>query len=59
MLDRRLLALLKPAMDASAARLVRAGVGADHVTLLGFALGVGAAAAIARRSAPGFSQGSA
>ncbi|MDH4050189.1 MAG: CDP-alcohol phosphatidyltransferase family protein [Rubrivivax sp.] len=47
MLDRLAIAALKPALDAAAARLVRAGVGADGVTLAGFALGMAAAAAIA------------
>ena len=47
MLDRAALALLRPAMVAAAGWLVRAGVGADAVTLAGFALGVAAATAIA------------
>jgi phosphatidylglycerophosphate synthase len=47
MLDRPLLAVLKPGIDRGAAVLVRAGVGADTVTLAGFALGLAAAAAIA------------
>jgi phosphatidylglycerophosphate synthase len=47
MLDRRALALLTPLLNATAARLVRAGVRADAVTLAGFALGLAAAAAIA------------
>lgn len=47
MLDRRASALIAPLLDALAARLVRAGVGADAVTLAGFALGVAAALAIA------------
>ncbi|MEP7280542.1 MAG: CDP-alcohol phosphatidyltransferase family protein [Rubrivivax sp.] len=38
---------LQPPLDAIAARLQRAGVGADAVTLVGFAIGVAAAAAIA------------
>lgn len=46
MLDRRMLALLAPAFTAAAKRLAGAGVGADAVTLAGFAVGVGAAAAI-------------
>ena len=47
MLDRAATALLKPVLDRMAARLVRAGVGADGITLAGFALGLAAAAAIA------------
>lgn len=47
MLDRAATALLKPALDRAAARLVRAGVGADAVTFTGFALGLAAALAIA------------
>jgi phosphatidylglycerophosphate synthase len=47
MLDRAAIALLKPGLDALAARLVRAGIGADAITLAGFALGMAAATAIA------------
>lgn len=47
MLDRRLLVLLKPLVTAIARGLARADVRADHVTLAGFAIGLGAAAAIA------------
>jgi len=47
MLDRAALALLRPVMVGAARVLVRAGVGADAVTLLGFGLGLTAAAAIA------------
>jgi phosphatidylglycerophosphate synthase len=47
MLDRAAIALLKPALDAGARGLVRSGVGADAVTLVGFAIGLAAAAAIA------------
>ena len=46
MLDRAATALLKPVLDRGAAWLVRAGVGADGITLAGFALGLAAAAAI-------------
>jgi len=46
-LDRWALALLKPAITAAARPLVAAGVGADTVTLAGFAIGVAAAGAIA------------
>jgi phosphatidylglycerophosphate synthase len=47
MLDRAALALLKPGIDALAQRLAGWGVGADTVTLWGFAIGIAAAAAIA------------
>jgi phosphatidylglycerophosphate synthase len=47
MLDRRLLGVLRPALDAAARHLVARGVGADAVTLTGFAIGLGGAAAIA------------
>jgi len=50
MLDRAATALLKPVLDRMAARLVQAGVGADGITLAGFAIGLAAAAAIALRS---------
>ncbi len=48
MLDRVAIALLKPGLERGARVLVRAGIGADSVTLCGFALGLGAALAIAR-----------
>ena len=47
MLDRALLALLKPGFERAASTLSRAGIRADAVTLAGFALGLAAAAAIA------------
>jgi phosphatidylglycerophosphate synthase len=47
MFDRFALRLLRPALDAGAARLVRAGVGADAVTLAGCALGLLGALAVA------------
>ena len=47
MLDRAAAALLKPLLDAGAGVLVRRGVGADAVTLVGFAIGMAAATAIA------------
>jgi phosphatidylglycerophosphate synthase len=47
MLDRAALALFKPGLERAARVLVRAGIGADSVTLCGFVLGVGAALAIA------------
>ncbi len=46
MLDRAFLALLKPVMQRVAGSLVRLGVGADMLTLAGFAVGLAAAAAI-------------
>ncbi len=46
MLDRAVIAVLRPALDAGARALVRVGVGADAVTLAGFAIGIAAAAAI-------------
>lgn len=47
MLDRVATVALKPLLDAGARGLVRAGVGADAVTLTGFGVGLAAAAAIA------------
>jgi phosphatidylglycerophosphate synthase len=47
MLDRTFIALLRPSLQWLAARLVRAGIGADAVTLAGFAVGLCAALAIA------------
>lgn len=47
MLDRAASALLRPAFERAAVRLVRAGIGADAVTLAGFVLGIAAAVAIA------------
>jgi phosphatidylglycerophosphate synthase len=47
MLDRACMAALKPGLQRLAAVLVRAGVGADTVTLAGFAIGLCAAAAVA------------
>lgn len=47
MFDRSLQALLRPALMAAGRALVRAGVGADALTWLGFALGMAAAVAIA------------
>lgn len=47
MLDRVAIAVLKPLLDTGARALVRAGVGADAVTLAGFGVGLAAAAAIA------------
>jgi phosphatidylglycerophosphate synthase len=46
MLDRAVIAVLRPVLDAGARALVRVGVGADAVTLAGFAVGIAAAAAI-------------
>ena len=47
MLDRLALKLVKPAVDAAAARLARRGITADQVTLAGFALGMLAAVLVA------------
>ena len=47
MLDRAAIALLKPGLDRGARMLVRGGIGADAVTLAGFAIGIAAAVAIA------------
>ena len=47
MLDRFAIPLLKPALGRAAAVLVRRGVGADAVTLAGFAVGIAGALAIA------------
>ena len=47
MLDRRVLSLAAPWLERLAAALARRRVAADAVTLCGFALGLGAAAAIA------------
>lgn len=46
MLDSHAIAFLKPALDAAARRLVRAGIGADAVTWTGFGIGLAAAASI-------------
>jgi phosphatidylglycerophosphate synthase len=50
MLDRVANAALMPLLQVVARGLVRAGVGADAVTLVGFAIGLAAAAAIALQS---------
>jgi phosphatidylglycerophosphate synthase len=47
MLDRAALVLLAPGLRGLARRLVRIGIGADALTLTGFALGLGAALCIA------------
>jgi phosphatidylglycerophosphate synthase len=47
MLDRAAIAWLKPGLERMAAVLVRAGIGADTVTVAGFGLGLAAAACIA------------
>ena len=47
MFDRRTQALLRPVLNATARGLVRAGVSADALTWLGFAIGIAAAMAIA------------
>ena len=50
MIDRHALRLLSPILDALARGLARVGVGADAVTLAGFALGIGGAVAIASQA---------
>jgi phosphatidylglycerophosphate synthase len=50
MLDRAANAALMPLLQAGARSLVRAGVGADTVTLVGFGIGVAAAVSIAVQS---------
>lgn len=47
MLDRMAIALLKPGLDRLARGLVHVRIGADMVTLIGFGLGLAAAACIA------------
>jgi phosphatidylglycerophosphate synthase len=47
MLDRYIVPLIKPAVDGLARQLVRAGFKADHVTLIAFGIGMGAALCIA------------
>ena len=47
MFDRRLTALIRPALQALAQRLVALGVGADAVTWVGFGLGLAGAVCIA------------
>jgi phosphatidylglycerophosphate synthase len=47
MLDRFATALLRPPLTAAARVLARAGVGANGITLFGFAIGLGAALSIA------------
>jgi phosphatidylglycerophosphate synthase len=50
MLDRSARRLIDPALDRAAAVLVRAGVSANVVTVVGFTVGIGACAAIAASS---------
>jgi phosphatidylglycerophosphate synthase len=47
MIDRQTTALIRPALDSLARRLVRHGIGADAITFTGLAVGWAAAAAIA------------
>ena len=47
MLDRYLIRLMKPALERTAVVLHRAGVRADQVTLIGFAVGVASALSVA------------
>jgi phosphatidylglycerophosphate synthase len=49
MLDRVAMRVLRPGLDSAARALQRLGLHADQVTLLGFALGLAAAVAIASR----------
>lgn len=50
MLDRFATALLRPAMTATARHLAATGISANRITLLGFAIGLGAALAIAMQA---------
>jgi phosphatidylglycerophosphate synthase len=50
MLDRQATALIRPGIDAISRQLVRRGVGADALTCTGFAIGFGAAIAIAMQA---------
>jgi phosphatidylglycerophosphate synthase len=50
MLDRAAITALKPALQAVAHRLVRLSIGADAITLLGFALGLAAALCVASQA---------
>ncbi len=47
MLDRAAIALLRPGLNWAARGVARTGIGADQVTIAGFAVGIGGAAAIA------------
>ena len=47
MLDRAIQAAIKPLLTRAARGLVRAGIGADALTVIGFVVGMGAAVAIA------------
>ena len=47
MLDRAATALIRPAVNTLAKQLVRVGLGANQVTLAGFAIGMLAAACVA------------
>jgi phosphatidylglycerophosphate synthase len=47
MLDRYIVPLIKPPIDGIARQLARAGLKADHVTLIAFGIGMGAALCIA------------
>ena len=47
MLDRAIQTAIKPLLTRAARGLVRAGIGADALTVIGFVLGMGAAVAIA------------
>ena len=47
MLDRATMRLLRPGLEAAARGLARVGLHADHVTLIGFGIGIAAALSIA------------
>jgi len=50
MMDRWVIARLRPGLEAGARGLVRLGIGADAVTWAGFAIGIAAAACIAQQA---------
>lgn len=50
MMDRWVIARLRPGLQAGARGLVRLGIGADAVTWAGFAIGIAAAACIAQKA---------
>ena len=50
MLDRYLIPMIKPSLDAVALKLVRIGVSANGLTLTGFLIGMAAAVAVAQQS---------
>jgi len=50
MLDRAMMELLRPGFEHAASALARRGAHADHVTLIGFVIGVASAIAIVREA---------